>query len=206
MNPFSIFSYRQARNRNFGIRKTRGFTLIEVMIAVSIMAVLMGLAVPSFMKVIASNQVTVATNDSLSFFTYARAEALKLGKRVTMCASSDLATCSDTAFWSDGFIIFVDNDRTSGLVAIDTDDEVLKAIGPKNGSIRVSGDADVAEYVSYGADGKTKKIDGTRLSGIVKVCSFSSKLEDAERSRDITISSSGSVFSEVGSSIGETCE
>ena len=85
-----------------------GFTLLELMIAVTVASVLMALAIPSFKYVTASNRVSSEVNAMLGDFQFARAEAIKEGQTVTMCSSNNGTTCAGTNTWSFGWIVFND--------------------------------------------------------------------------------------------------
>lgn len=62
--------------RKFNKIKVSGFTLVELIITVSILAILMSMAVPSFQKMLERNQVTTTSNDMLASFLLARSEAV----------------------------------------------------------------------------------------------------------------------------------
>ncbi|MFQ5487385.1 MAG: GspH/FimT family pseudopilin [Gammaproteobacteria bacterium] len=81
-----------------------GFTIIELMMALMIGAILATMAVPSFIDLIRSNRVTTQTNDFISTLNYARSEAVKRGTGIIVCSSNDQASCTASA-WQDGWIV-----------------------------------------------------------------------------------------------------
>jgi type IV fimbrial biogenesis protein FimT len=90
----------------------RGFTLIELMVAVALVAIVMMIGVPSFQESIERNRLTTQANDFISSLSIARSEAVRRGKAVTVCKSSDGSTCNAAAAgYEVGWIIFVDDDR-----------------------------------------------------------------------------------------------
>ncbi len=90
----------------------RGFTLIELMVTVSVAAVLLGLGVPAFRQTIISNRLTSAANEFMAALTYARSEAIRRGVPVALCKSSDGANCSlGGNKWESGWMAFVDANR-----------------------------------------------------------------------------------------------
>ncbi len=65
---------------------SRGFTLIELMVALAIIMILAVMAVPSFRSFTANQQVKTASYDLLTAFNYARGEAIKRNDTVTVLA------------------------------------------------------------------------------------------------------------------------
>lgn len=71
------------------IRPQLGFTAIELMVVVSIVAVLAALAGPSFTPLMERWRVRSATEDLTSTLYFARSEAIKRGGGITIDASGD---------------------------------------------------------------------------------------------------------------------
>lgn len=88
-------------------RSLLGFTLIELMVALAVLAVLLGLAVPSFTEVSLSGRLRSLANGLVASATLGRSEAIKRNAVVTLCASSDGATCAATGEgdWHQGWIV-----------------------------------------------------------------------------------------------------
>jgi type IV fimbrial biogenesis protein FimT len=128
-----------------------GFSLLELMITVSVAAILLGLAVPSFTDVIRNNRLTTAANDLLHSTQVARTEALKRQLPVVVCASADSAatptpSCNGGAF-TDWFV-FVD---TNNNWMMDAGEMVLEAHGPVHNSLTVRNDNNgIISYASSG--------------------------------------------------------
>lgn len=89
----------------------RGFTVIEALITVAILAILLALAAPSFAKFIKDNRRASAVNDLIVSVQIARSEATRRGQRVVVCPSNDAQTaCAVTeddepVDWSGGWIV-----------------------------------------------------------------------------------------------------
>ena len=72
------------------IRKTSGFTLIELMIAVVLLAIVAAVAVPGFNRAIEGNRLVSGTNLLVSSIKLARTEAIKRGAFVTLSTDGGL--------------------------------------------------------------------------------------------------------------------
>jgi len=115
-------------------RKQDGFTLIELMITLVIAVILAMIAVPAFNNTIQRNRIATKTNTLVTFLATARSEAVKLGKPVTICASSNGTSCSGGNF-NDGWIVFIDT-GTAGTV--DGTDKILNVQEKLTGGINVT--------------------------------------------------------------------
>ena len=70
-----------------------GFTMIELMVTVVILAVLVALAAPSYHRLVIDSRMTAQSNDFLTALHFTRSEAVKRNTTVTMCKSADGAAC-----------------------------------------------------------------------------------------------------------------
>ncbi len=98
----------------------RGFSLIEMLTVISIVAILLAIGVPSFQYVTAANRATSEINGLLGDLQFARAEAMKEGEAVTVCPSSDGATCAGGSTWQNGWIVFSDSNPIGTVNGNDT--------------------------------------------------------------------------------------
>jgi len=133
----------------------RGFTLLELMIVVLVLIILASVALPSMVSTIQNNRMTAQANGFLTAFQLARTEALKRNDPVSVCPSSDGATCDGD--WEDGWIVFVDG-NAAGTTTTSVD-EVLQIWDGMQGDTSNEGDA--PDFVRYQLDGTVDSDAGT---------------------------------------------
>jgi type IV fimbrial biogenesis protein FimT len=75
-------------------RAQRGFTLVELMITLTIAVVLLMIAVPSFKNLTLSNKLTTSANDIVHAISVARMEAIKRNSSTQLCSDSSSANSS----------------------------------------------------------------------------------------------------------------
>jgi len=108
---FRTISHRMAAVScsNMGPRQ-RGYSLIEAMILITLIAILAAIAVAPFNTLVASARQDAEINEMLTFLHLARSEATKQRQKTIICASNDGVSCQDSSQWSRGYLMFVDHD------------------------------------------------------------------------------------------------
>lgn len=74
-----------------------GFTLVELLITISIAAILMGIAIPSFSTFVSAQRIRAASFDLSSTLIHARSEALKRNANTTLTSA--------TGGWQNGWTL-----------------------------------------------------------------------------------------------------
>lgn len=118
------------------MQRQTGFTLIELMVAVAILAILVTVAVPSFQSVLTNNRLADSRDRMMSAIQYTKGEAVARNRAVTLCPSTDGATCASANNWDDGWIVVADNNSTGASVNIA---EVLRVFpGPNSAHVTLT--------------------------------------------------------------------
>lgn len=112
------------------------------------------IALPDFAGMIKSERLVAQSNDLVSDISFARGEAMRRGKRVAICPTSDQSTCGNN--WSEGRMVFVDDDVTGVSGARSASEELLRVRGPLAGgnSLTWSGEDQCLQFRSSGVPSK----------------------------------------------------
>lgn len=164
------------------IKTTKGMTLIELVVAVAIFAVLASLAAPNLKSFMRSNRLTSATNDLASSLNIVRSEAVKRGTSIILCISdATQSNCnSGSTNWEDGWIAFVDADNSDTFNSGDT---VLRVNTSLGGGTTVRSDQ-FPSTITFNSDGSAEAI------GSFRICD---EEENANRARGINITNTGNI-------------
>ena len=147
------------------IRQTQsGFTFIEMLVVIAIVAITTAIALPSFNAIINNNAISVGVNELVGDLTYARNEAAKRGMRVVLCRSANPGaanpTCGGTAnTWTTGWLVFAVSDNNRVVPLYDTNQgDVLLATGqPVNSAIVIRSSSAANKNFEYNPDGTSNE-------------------------------------------------
>jgi len=173
------------RHRRAGIA---GFTLIELMLTITIAAILLGLAAPSFVTFKRNSELTSATNSLVGALSIARGEALKIGQNVVVIPASG----SD---WNSGVTVFVD---ANSNLALNTGERIVFQQAASPSYITVSGAGAGAggslPYVMFDPSGYSRTSAATYQSATLTLArSDVSSGQQPEQTRVIVIAKTGRV-------------
>lgn len=116
--------------------RERGFTMVELMIALVIVGILLAWAVPNLTSFIQNARMTSIANELQGDIMLARQDALRRGGPVTICASSDGVTClTGTVDWLGGWIITATNPNDGATSVVKS----TTSIDTGGGSRKVTG-------------------------------------------------------------------
>ncbi len=158
-----------------------GLTLLEIMVATSISAILLGLAAPSMVDLMNANRARSSAQTLYSLLVEARTEAVRRNKSVLVCPSDDGGSCLGTiaaTSWSGRTIACYDAD---GDGACDVDGAAAPA------PIRVRGEIDRAVQLT----GPTAFVRFNGLGAANGAASFS--LAAGPKSSSVTVKATGAV-------------
>ncbi|WP_431686870.1 GspH/FimT family pseudopilin [Hahella sp. NBU794] len=110
--------------------KQKGFTLVELMVVLTILAIALAFGLPSMGYIIDSNRLTSSTNELVGALNFARSEAVKRGRTVRISGPNGKTG------WQQGYQVWIDTNNSSSyddgeeLRIFDAFKDETTAIGP----------------------------------------------------------------------------
>ncbi|KRG69252.1 hypothetical protein ABB29_12230 [Pseudoxanthomonas dokdonensis] len=148
------------------------------MVTLSVLAVLVTLAVPSFTSLINNNRLTANVNELVTSFQLARTEAVRRNQRITVCRTTDGATCAAAAgAWNN-------------WLTVDSAGEILRSVGAK----APVGVSSTRAAFTFRADGLLREANGLLVSDDNALTVCMPTTYPAENQRRLSIAA-GSRFS-----------
>ncbi|MDO9270482.1 MAG: GspH/FimT family pseudopilin [Methylobacter sp.] len=159
------------------LTKSLGFTMIELIVTISIVAILIGIAIPSFNSIISSTRLTTYANELVASLNLARSEAVKRGVQVSVRRKG-----STNQNWDAGWDIFTDSDGDGVFDAADTLLKTYPAL--TNGFTLRTGTVGYQDFAAY-------LPSGLSLSSIGDTFRLCASPADTANSRAIAINAVG---------------
>jgi len=128
--------------------KKSGFTLVEMLITISIAAILLAIGIPSFKSTMNSSNMVSNANAMIGAFNYARTEAIKRGNSVNVVQAG--------ADWTEGIIVWANTDEINAM----SDDEVLRIWPAFDDATTVSS---TESTFTFGATGEVNNNDTLQI-------------------------------------------
>jgi len=150
---------------------SRGFTLIELIITIALVAVILGIGVPSLTSMLRDNAIVAITNELVADLQFARSEAIKRNQPVAICrANAALDGCVADASWENGWIVFPESAGAANGT-LDAGETVIRThngVTAGDATIRVPGNAtNLAGVVIFQSDGVPMNAVGQSLRPVV---------------------------------------
>lgn len=148
--------------------RVKGFTLIELIITLSVIVILTTVAIPSFQWMIRTNRLAAASNHMVAMLALTRSEAIKRGTRVTLCKSATGTQCTTDGGYEQRWIVFQDSNSNA---TVDSGESIIQVFdGEQFRGLAMTGNMPVSSYVSYTSMGNTERSSGAFQAGTLTFC------------------------------------
>ena len=145
------------------MQKSKGFTLLELMVTVAIFIVLISVGLPQMSSWISANQLDSRASSMAGMLRSARSEALTRNNTVT------LATGGDNGDWANIITMYTDTDGGNDPFNPADGDELIRQIDLTTDQVTINGNAIAGAYISFSGNGR---LDETN-DAIIEVCNGS---------------------------------
>lgn len=145
------------------LRKTQGFTLIEMMVTLALVVIMLSLAVPSLTQYRRNSTLSATANAFLGSINTAKAEAMRQGKPVFMMPT-------DGKDWRSGWVLFIDanfdGQKQDSETILAQQDAIASDIQIPTDKVQAFADAS-GPYLAIGGNGYPRSKSGSMLSGAI---------------------------------------
>ena len=141
-------------------RGIKGFSLIELMVTVAVLAIVIGVATPSFRAIIENNRLTAQSNEMLTAFALARTEAVRRRVPVVVCPGP----CDGSNDWQAGWSVRVEPataDINAAAAGLGAGSELVRTWPALPNPLNFENAADLPSIVRYTSNGRVSDLGGT---------------------------------------------
>ncbi|MHA7841459.1 MAG: GspH/FimT family pseudopilin [Gammaproteobacteria bacterium] len=107
-----------------------GFTLMELLVTLTIIGIVAALGFPTLRYFIQNNRAMSLSTTFISDLAYARSEAVRQGKTISICASANTEQTACGTEWQNGWIIFLDPNGDGTLGSLNNRLRVHETLAP----------------------------------------------------------------------------
>ncbi len=101
----------------------KGFTLIELVVTLSVGSILLAVAAPNYQVFVQNSRLSAQNNSFASALILAKSEAVKRSSPATVCPSTSGTACAGGTNWSNGWLVFADPD---GDGVVDAGEQIIQ--------------------------------------------------------------------------------
>jgi type IV fimbrial biogenesis protein FimT len=135
------------------VKRQKGVTLVELMVTVSIVAIILTFVGPNIQSILIKNRMIAEINETSSMIQYARHHAIDEQGLVVVCPSTDYSVCSKD--WNNPKIVFIDEDDNAIRSATE---ELLVTIGATSAISLMTNTTDIIKFTGTGEANETTEI------------------------------------------------
>lgn len=158
-----------------------GFTLIELMVTVAVLAIVTAVAIPSFMSVINANRLQGPASEVLAAMNFARSEAIRQNRTILVCkANTSLTACDNTTGRWPALLVFspeIGNQPAEVLRTVSFDAQLVTT--------------STSPVIRFTSQGFIRNATNQPLSGALRICIVAEKPLD--NARDLNFVSGGRI-------------
>lgn len=174
---------RQPVRRAFPPVTARGFSLVELVVTVAVLAVLAGVAVPSFQAMMHRNRLTAAANEMVATLQLAKLEAVRRNSRnLVVCPTTTGTACATGDNWSR--VLVFDDTNSNGTADTDGLEVVVRDVQVIRPGVGITAAMGSTDRFRFSSDGRAR-VGSSVASASISLTS--GKLPAADATRRVQI-------------------
>lgn len=140
----------------------KGFTLLELMVVLAVVAILVTVGLPGFGAMARQNCTVTSANTMLTVLLATRSEALKRDRTVSLCKTDDGAACSTNPEigWDRGYLMYLDGNDNGRR---DAAEPLLKVERPLSTCAAITSSSGFINALAYDGLGRASKLGNFRV-------------------------------------------